>query len=124
MPARPRFRILIVEDDVRTARTLAQMLGEDGYDVELCFDGPTAIARLGREPPPDFLIVDYRLPHVDGMVVAMYARSVAPRIPVFIVSSYQEIVRDMPALKPPAVLIAKPLVYGELMRALAQAAAA
>ena len=116
-----RTRVLIVEDDARTARTLSQMLVEDGYDVELSFDGAAAIARLGREPAPDVLLVDYRLPHVDGMVVARYARSRFPEIPVFVVSSYPEVVVQAPALDPPAVLLTKPLVYHELTDELARA---
>lgn len=112
--------MLIVEDDARTARTLSQMLQEDGYDVELAFDGANAIARLGREPRPDVLVVDYRLPHVDGMVVARYARSRYPELPVFVVSSYPEVVLQSPPLNPPAILLTKPLIYRELTDELAR----
>jgi two-component system response regulator MprA len=119
-PVSERMRVLIVEDDARTARTLSQMLEEDGYNVELSFDGASAIARLGRDPAPDALVVDYRLPHVDGMVVARYARSRYPRIPVFVVSSYMEVVAQTPPLDPPAVMLTKPLVYRELTDELAR----
>lgn len=97
------------------------MLAEDGFESEMRFDGAAAIARLAIAPMPTVLIVDYLLPHVDGMAVALYARSRDPAIPVIIVSSYEEIVRLMPPLDPPAVMISKPLPYAELTRELAGA---
>ncbi len=115
-------RVLIVEDDARSARTLARLLGEDGYVVELAFDGGAAVARLGREPAPDALVVDYMLPHIDGVAVASYARSLFPDLPVFVVTSYQEVVSRMrTGLHPPAVMLPKPLIYADLTRELERA---
>ncbi len=114
MPA--RVRVLLVENDAPSARTLAHMLTEDGFDVEIAFDGATAIAGLGRGPRPDILVVDYLLPNVDGLTVAEYARSRYPRIPIFIVTSYAEIVAQAKSnLDPRPVLISKPVIYGELV---------
>jgi two-component system response regulator MprA len=121
-PTKRAFRVLIVEDDARVARTLALMLGEDGYDVETAFDGAGAVGRLGREPALDAIIVDYRLPHLDGLAVASYARSRNPKVHVVVVTSYPEMVDKMsPPLDPPATLFTKPIVYRELTRELARA---
>src|SRR5262249_10203907 len=114
------LRILLVEDDATSARTLARMLREDGFDVELAFDGAAAIGRLGRDPFADARVVDYRLPHVDGLVVASYARSLRPQVPVVIVTSYPEILRYSDSrLNPPAVMLTKPLIYRDLTTELA-----
>src|SRR5262245_11232922 len=67
--------VLVAEDDVRTGRVLARMLEDDGFDVELANDGAAAIGRLAREPVPDVLVTDLRMPHADGNAVARYARS-------------------------------------------------
>ena len=118
---RTRLRVLVVEDEAAVARTMARMLREDGFDVEIAFDGAAAIARLGRDPLPEALVLDYRLPVVDGLVVAAYARSRAPRLPLILVTSYPEVVRDLKAkLDPSPVMLMKPLNYVELTAELAR----
>ena len=48
--------VLLVDDDVRMARTFALMLREDGYEVDFAADGAAAISRLTRDPLPDVLV--------------------------------------------------------------------
>lgn len=118
MPERKR-RVLVVDDDVRTARLLARLLGEDGFDVEVTADGATAIARLSRSPSLDVLVTDLRMPHADGLSVARYARSLNPAMPVFIVTGYPELVGRLDNMLGPAALVfAKPLAYPELTAAM------
>ena len=45
--------VLVADEDARTARLLARMLRDDGYNVELVLDGAAALARLTRSPLPD-----------------------------------------------------------------------
>src|SRR4051812_48937037 len=84
--------VLVVEDDVPAGRTLAQLLREDGYEVEVALDGEAAIARLGRNPPPDVLVTDYRLPRADGLEVVAFARGLLPDLRVVMVTSYPEVI--------------------------------
>jgi len=126
MPSIPgrSITVLIVEDDARTARTLGKMLVEDGFQIELAFDGAGAIARLGRGAIPDVLVVDYRLPHIDGLAVAAYARSLRADVPVIILTSYPEVVAQAKSkLDPAPVVFSKPLVYSELMAELSRLSA-
>ncbi|MBL8601669.1 MAG: response regulator [Myxococcales bacterium] len=112
-----RPRVLLAEDDINSARTLARMLREDGYDVDLCLDGASAIARLSRGPLPTVLVADYRMPHADGLSVAMYARSrAAPKVlPVVLVTSYVEALGEQSSKGDPNwVLLPKPLSYEAL----------
>lgn len=113
------LRLLVVEDDVSDARILAQLLREDGYDVEVVVDGAAAIGRLARAPGPDVLLVDYNLPHADGLAVASFARSRDAGVEVMVLTGYPEIVTRIAshagALR---AVFTKPLVYGELTRAL------
>jgi DNA-binding NtrC family response regulator len=108
--------ILVVDDDVRTARLLVRMLRDDGFEVELATDGATAIGRLGRQPMPDVLVTDLRMPHADGMAVARYARSRRPNLPVFVVTGYPHLVAPGGSLsiEPPPVVHAKPIDYARL----------
>lgn len=121
METRPpvRHRILLVEDDTGTARTLSRLLDEDGYDVEVACDSGEAMDRLDRAPAPDVLVSDFLLPHADGLAVASHARALRPALPVVMITSYAEVLaRVERRLDPPAVMLAKPLDYAALMRAL------
>ena len=112
-------RIFLVDNDVRATKVLAQMLREDGFDVEITFDGATAIARLGRDPLPDVLITNYQLPHVDGLSIVRVARSRSDRLPVLMITGYREVLE--PAAKdfdPPIRIFGKPIAYAELLHEL------
>lgn len=111
--------ILVVDDDARTARTLANMLREDGYTVDVAIDGAAAIARLSRSPLPRVLVTDIRMPNVDGVAVSAYARSRSPNMPIIIVTGYPQLASH--TLEPDPVVLTKPIDYGTLSAALAQA---
>jgi CheY-like chemotaxis protein len=107
--------ILVVDDDTRTARQLAQLLREDGYAVEVAGDGAAAVGRLSRLPLPDVLITDMQLPHVDGGAVARYARVGRPNISVFFVTGYPHLVATkLGGPGADAVVFTKPLDYDAL----------
>jgi len=110
--------ILLVDDDVRTARLLVRMLEQDGFDVELASDGAGAIARLSRLPVPDVLVTDLRMPYADGLAVARYARSRSPSLPVFVVTGYPELVDRALDGAAPVSVHPKPLDYERLTGAI------
>jgi two-component system response regulator MprA len=116
--------VLVVDDDIRTARLLVKMLREDGFDVELANDGATAIGRLARSPTPDVLVTDLRMPYADGHAVARYGRSRRPGLPVFVVTGYPEQIGETGTkMQPPAVVLSKPLDYSQLVAGMRQAIA-
>jgi CheY-like chemotaxis protein len=111
----PAPLILVVDDDTRTARRLAQLLREDGYAVEVAGDGAAAVGRLSRGPLPDILITDMQLPHVDGGAVARYARAGSPNISVFFVTGYPQLVEaKFGGHGEDAIIFTKPLDYDAL----------
>jgi two-component system CheB/CheR fusion protein len=69
-------RVLLVEDNVDTARTLADVLEVLGYEVRVAHDGETGIA-LARETAPHVVVCDLGLPGVDGYQVARAVRGEA-----------------------------------------------
>jgi two-component system, chemotaxis family, chemotaxis protein CheY len=62
-----RQRALVVDDSQATRSILATMLDELGFDVEEACDGADAIAVLRKEMTFDVLLVDWRMPNVDGV---------------------------------------------------------
>lgn len=108
----PAKRVLLVDDDARTVRRLAQMLREDGFCVEVACDGATAVARFGHTPFPDVLVTDLLMPYADGLSVGKYARSLRPGLPIIFVTGYPQLLND--TLDPRAVVLVKPIDYSDL----------
>lgn len=66
-------RILLVDDEANIRLTLSALLEEEGYQVTTAASGEAALDLLDAQPF-DLLIVDLRLPGVDGMHVAAKVR--------------------------------------------------
>lgn len=115
MSGSPRPRVLLVDDDRRSAGLLAKMLRDDGYDVEVAVDGAAALARLTRSPTPDALLTELHLPHADGVAVARYARSRRPTIPVFLLTGYPQGLDATNTVEPAPAVLTKPFDYAELL---------
>ncbi len=76
LPARGG-RILLVDDNEDAAAMLAELLISAGYDVQVAFDGPSALT-IARELSPDLAILDIGLPVMDGYEVAAALRAMFP----------------------------------------------
>lgn len=67
-PAQPRLqglRVLLVEDAVDAAEALRMLLGMEGAQVEVAFDGRQGLRALERDTP-DIVISDIGMPNMDG----------------------------------------------------------
>jgi AmiR/NasT family two-component response regulator len=87
-----RKRVLIAEDEALIRLDLAEMLGEEGYDVVgEAGDGETAV-RLAEELRPDLCILDIKMPIMDGLAAA--EKIAGSRIaPVIILTAFSQ--RDL-----------------------------
>jgi DNA-binding NtrC family response regulator len=114
--------VLLVDDDLRTTRRMAQMLREDGFAVEIARDGAAAVARLSRSPVPDALVTELTIAHADGLAVGRFARSQRPGLPVLVLTGYPNLFKpDAFRGGPPATLFTKPVDYAALRSALRDA---
>lgn len=66
-------RVLVVDDNVDSAESMALLLSLDGHDVRTAFDGPGALA-IAREFQPEAVLLDIGLPGMDGYEVAKQMR--------------------------------------------------
>jgi response regulator NasT len=87
-----RKRVLIAEDEALIRLDLAEMLGEEGYDVVgEAGDGETAV-KLAEELRPDLCILDIKMPIMDGLAAA--EKIAGARIaPVIILTAFSQ--RDL-----------------------------
>ncbi|HWP35864.1 MAG TPA: GAF domain-containing protein, partial [Thermodesulfobacteriota bacterium] len=81
--------VLFIEDDPDLCRLLTDALREAGYHV---LTAHTAIAglALARDRQPDLIVLDLRLPDLDGLTLLgqLHADPGTARLPVFVLSSY------------------------------------
>jgi DNA-binding response OmpR family regulator len=88
--ADPAQRLLVVEDDPAIARMLEVELLEAGYQVELAATGSDGLAALERHEP-DTMILDVRLPDVDGLSVCRAARRSGHRMPILMLTALDRV---------------------------------
>ena len=107
-------RILIVDDQLEMAETLADGLVDRGYDAVPCGSSAEAARRLEAEAF-DALITDLRMPGVDGMGLLALSRSLVPERPVIVMTGYGAIETAVAAIRQGAYhYITKPFAIDEV----------
>jgi sigma-B regulation protein RsbU (phosphoserine phosphatase) len=83
-----RRNILIIDDTPANLRLLSQMLAERGYRVRPVPDGRLALAAV-RAEPPDLILLDIRMPEMDGYQVCEHLKAEAQtrEIPILFISA-------------------------------------
>ena len=105
------MRVLIVEDEDAIAEPLAEGLAREGYAVERAATGAEALAA----GPTDVVLLDLRLPDIDGYTVCRELRS-RSSVPIIIVSARGEEVDRIVGLELGADdYLVKPFGFGELL---------
>jgi len=72
-PAPARRRVLVVDDNVDAAQTLAEYLRLEGHRVESALDGESAL-RIAEMLHPEVAFIDLNMPGMDGTEVARRLR--------------------------------------------------
>ncbi len=110
--------ILIIDDDARVLKTFARNLRSEGYTVETAPDGVTGL-RSYHQTRPDIVLLDVRLPGMDGFEVLHAIRQHNPDAEVILVTGHGDMKVAVSALRAGASdFITKPAVAHELEAAL------
>jgi DNA-binding response OmpR family regulator len=113
-----RSRVLLVDSDYRTSQRLAELLRDDGFEVDVVRDGAAAIAHLARSPLPDTLITELKMRFADGVSVARYARAQRPDLRVVVLTGHPNLLQPGAIGSPSPLVMTKPLDYAQLLAAL------
>ncbi len=110
-----RRSILVVEDEDSLVVTLRDRLRAEGYDVEVAFDGETAV-ELGAKPHLDLIVLDVALPKKNGFDVCRDLRARRVQTPVLMLTARGQVVDRVVGLKLGADdYLTKPFDMSELL---------
>jgi DNA-binding response OmpR family regulator len=114
-------RILVVDDEPAVAEVLLDFLAEAGYTVDVALTGRDALTLIERTPP-DVVLLDIRMPDMDGVEVLRRIRAAHPALPVIMITASDDIGVARATLKMGALdYVSKPFDYGYLAQAVATA---
>jgi CheY-like chemotaxis protein len=79
--------VLLAEDEPGVAEFLALLLSEAGFDVISCADGREAVEKFHKyRDSLDLVLLDYRMPELNGIEVFDVIHEVSPEMPVILMS--------------------------------------
>jgi len=87
---KPSGRILVVEDDPAVQKALRRLFETEGYMVEVQSDGRAALESF-QSLPPAAMVLDLRLPKVNGSDVCKQIKAVAPTLPIVVLSAASDV---------------------------------
>ena len=96
--SRERTRILIVDDEEIVRESLSGWLEKDGYTLATAPDGMQALAMLKAEPW-SILLVDLKMPGMDGLQVLEEAKKLQPDVSAVIMTAYATVDTAVSAMK-------------------------
>jgi len=79
------MKILLIEDDEDVAEVLAEAFAAGGHEIAIALTGEDGLARLVRDHP-DAIVLDVRLPGLNGVDVLRQIRSLDHGLPVIIMT--------------------------------------
>ena len=113
--------MLVAEDDRSVRESLVRALRLEGYDVTAVNDGEQALVAVDADPP-DLLVLDIMMPHVDGLTVCRRLRARQVVLPILMLTARHEVSDRVTGLDAGADdYLVKPFALDELsarMRAL------
>jgi two-component system response regulator FixJ len=114
----PRGRVTIVEDDASLLGALVFALEADGFAVASYAAGKPLLA---RPPPSDCLVIDYKLPDMDGLELIARLRALGPQPQAILITTNPDDRCRKAAANAGVPIVEKPLVGGELRQRIDEA---
>jgi len=113
--------VLVIDDEKTVCDSCTRILSESGYTVRAALDGEEGLRHIEQEPF-DLVVLDLRMPGVDGISVLKKLRERRPDSVVIVITGYSSVASAVEVMKLGAVdYLSKPFTPDELSVAAARA---
>jgi two-component system, OmpR family, response regulator len=106
--------VLVVDDDGITRKYVSRFLNRQGYNVVYTADAMEALERFSQEHF-DLVVSDLVMPGMDGLNLAVRIHSLAPNIPIIIMSGHDAVEKENVLRAGAADFIEKPVLLDDLL---------
>jgi DNA-binding NtrC family response regulator len=114
-------RILVVDDELFVRELLLEFLSTQGYEVSLADSGEKAV-ELMQTQPADVVLVDLKMPGIDGIETLKQIKKIAPDVLAIIMTGYPTIESSIEALRRGAYdYVIKPFKLNDLKSSIEKA---
>lgn len=113
------LRVLVVDDEADIRATVSAMLEIEGYDVEEAANGADALHAIEARAP-DLILLDMRMPVLDGWAFASELRRRGHRTPIVVMTAARDAARWAAEIAATA-FVAKPFGLDDLITAVERA---
>jgi two-component system, NtrC family, response regulator HydG len=95
----PECEILVVDDDIQLADTLAEFLDEEGFHAASALGADDAVEVVQQHPELALALIDLLMPGTDGLALMELIHNRRPELPVLIMTGYGTIETAVDAMK-------------------------
>ena len=118
--SKEEIKILLVDDEKQFVDTLAQRLAMRGFSARVAYDGPQALKAV--EEPTDVIVLDLRMPGMDGFEVLRSVKKSNPQVQVIILTGHGGDAEEQTAYRMGAYnFLKKPMDIDELLNSIRMA---
>lgn len=93
------FKILVVDDEERIADIMERYLSRSGFEVIKAIGGEEAVKILNSDAKLDLMLLDMKMPKVDGMAVMQKAKELGKNSPIIFLTGSIDAERYLDELK-------------------------
>lgn len=118
--SKEEIKILLVDDEKQFVDTLAERLAMRGFSARVAYDGPQALKTV--EEPTDVIVLDLRMPGMDGFEVLRSVKKSNPQVQVIILTGHGGDAEEQTAYRMGAYnFLKKPMDIDELLNSIRMA---
>ena len=118
--SKEEIKILLVDDEKQFVDTLAERLAMRGFSARVAYDGPQALRAV--EEPTDVIVLDLRMPGMDGFEVLRSVKKSNPQVQVIILTGHGGDAEEQTAYRMGAYnFLKKPMDIDELLNSIRMA---
>lgn len=116
------MNIVVVDDEPAIVKMCLKVLGDQGHAVEGFASASEALSYLASGRPADLLVVDYKMPEIDGFKLVEKAWALQPKLRVVMITAHgsQEVQRAAASTGVKEIVL-KPFTASELAQSVQRA---